>query len=176
MGNAFTKQLIINIRAYVIGNWLINGKQCQVHYFFKWHKLNCIKAILPPSCSLHGEENTLSLPHLKWLIAWSNQKLIDFQSQCWESVAEVPRLEPWCSDVITPGSTNQNMMLLQNTKQNNTKKKAFLLCTSRALSKHHCFIVLPILHHNDVVMPGSFPNPNKIQRRENSTSRQLFTT
>ena len=63
------------------------------------------------------------------------------------------------------------------TKQNKTKKKAFLLCISKALSTHHCFIVLPILHqssHYYVVMAGSFPNPNKSQRRENFTSLQLL--
>lgn len=82
---------------------------------------------------------------------------------------KTPRLEPWYPSIIILGSTDQNMMLLQKAQQNKTKKKAFLLCTSKALSIYHCFIVLPTLHqssHNYVVMPGSFPNSNKSEKRE----------
>lgn len=36
------------------------------------------------------------------------------------------------------------MTLLPKAKQNKGEKKAFLLCTSQALSTHHCFIVCPL--------------------------------
>lgn len=43
-----------------------------------------------------------------------------------------------------PGSTDQHRTLLPKAKQNRREKKAFLLCTSQALSAHHCCIVRPL--------------------------------
>lgn len=70
----------------------------------------------------------------------------------------------------TPSSTNRTWCSFKKQSKTNQKaQKAFLLCTSQALSTHHCSIVLPILHqssHNCVVMPGSFLNSNRSKRRE----------
>ena len=117
-----------------------------MYYFLitqiKLHKSNIITILF----STREVEHTQPPSFKNYSLSKANKSY--FHNQCSESVKETPRLEPWHTGIIILGPTNQNMMLLQKAQQNKTKKKAFLLCISKALSTHHCIIVLLILHQN----------------------------